>query len=67
MTAPEVIKEIFARGGKLWLEIGKTEEVCIRVGRQDAWLIEEARKVKPQVLRELKRRWLTNAEPHWRM
>lgn len=54
----ELVNEVSRLGGRIWLELGPQEQICVEVPRRAGWLVEEIRKRKPEVVAELKRRYL---------
>lgn len=60
MTAAELIDEVRRLGGSivLILHVDAPPQLDLRIRRDAGWLIEEIRKRKPQVVAEIKRRYL---------
>lgn len=59
----ELVNEVFRLGGRVWLELGAQEQICLELPRKAGWLVEEIRRRKPEVLAELKARWLQPGRP----
>jgi hypothetical protein len=62
----ELVNEVFRLGGRVWLELGAQEQICLDLPRKAGWLVEEIRRRKPEVLAELKARWLQPGVPAWK-
>jgi hypothetical protein len=62
----ELVNEVFRLGGRVWLELGAQEQICLDLPRKAGWLVEEIRRRKPEVLAELKARWRQPGVPTWK-
>jgi hypothetical protein len=69
VIAPAVlVDEVRRLGGSivLLLYVDRPPEIAVRVPREAGWLIEEIRRHKPEMLAELKARWLQPGVPAWK-
>lgn len=62
----ELVSEVFRLGGRVWLEQGAQEQICLDLPRKAGWLAEEIRCRKPEVLAELKARFVQACVPTWK-
>jgi hypothetical protein len=62
----ELVNEVLRLGGRVWLEFGAEEQICLDLPRKARWLIGEIRRRKPEVLAELKARWLQPGVRTWK-